>query len=76
MQQAAGPFCFVTTEHGDQPDMCNLTALPCVQRSLYLNELTNNFGNMKVEVPERVDGRTRDVGTVYDNLRKSSRNES
>ena len=58
---AAGSFCFVTTENGDQQDMCNLTTLPCVQRSLYLNEMTNNFGNRKFEVPEGVDGRTRDV---------------
>ena len=28
---AAGSFCFVTTEHGDQKDTCNLTTLPCVQ---------------------------------------------
>ena len=35
--------------------------MPCVQRSLYLNERTNNSGNMKIEVPEGVDGRTRDV---------------
>ena len=35
--------------------------MPCVQRSLYLNEVTNNFGSMKVEVPKGVDGRTRDM---------------
>ena len=29
---AAGSFCFVTTENGDQKDMCNSTTLPCVQR--------------------------------------------
>ena len=32
-----------------------------VQRLLYLSEMTDDFGNMKVEVPKRVDGRTRDV---------------
>ena len=33
----------------------------CVQRSLYLNELTNDFGSIKVEFPKGADGRTRDV---------------
>ena len=56
---AAGAFCFATTENGAQEDTCNLTTMPCVQRSLYLNERTNNFGNMKVDVPKGVDGRTR-----------------
>ena len=32
-----------------------------VQRSLYLNKMTNNFSNIQVEVPKGVDGRTRDV---------------
>ena len=58
---AAGSFCFVTTENGDQQDICNLTTMPCVQRSLYLNEFTDDIGNIKFEVPEGVDGRTRDV---------------
>ena len=35
--------------------------MPCVQRSLYLNEVTNNFASMKVEVPRGVDAETRDV---------------
>ena len=58
---AAGPFCFVTTENGDQQDICNLTTIPCVQRSLYLNEMIDDFGNVRVEVPKGVDCRTRDV---------------
>ena len=33
---AAGSFCFVTTENGRQQDIYNLTTMPCVQRSLYL----------------------------------------
>ena len=39
---AAGSFCFVTTENGEEQDVCNLTTMPCVQRSLCLdeNELT------------------------------------
>ena len=44
---AAGSFCFVTTENADQEDICNLTTMPCAQRSLYLNEMTNNSGNIK-----------------------------
>ena len=46
---------------GDQSDICSLTTMPCVQRSLYLNEVTDDFGNIKVGVPKGVDGRTRDV---------------
>ena len=58
---AAGSFCFVTTENGDQQDICNLITVPCVQRSLYLNEVTNDSGSPKVEVPRGVDGRTTDI---------------
>ena len=53
---AAGSFCFVTTEEGDQEDVCNLIPMPCVQRSLHLDGVTNDFSNMKVEVPKEVDG--------------------
>ena len=35
--------------------------MPCVQRSMYLNEVTNNFGSMTVEVQKGVAGRTRDM---------------
>ena len=35
--------------------------MPCVQRSLYPNVMSNNFSNIHVEVPEGVDVRTRDV---------------
>ena len=58
---AAGSFCFITTENRNQQNTCNLTTMPSVQRSLYLNEMTNNFSNIQVEVPKGVDGRTRDV---------------
>ena len=58
---AAGSFCVVTTENRDQQDTCNLITMPCVQRSLYLNEVTTDFGNIKVEVPKGVDGQTRDM---------------
>ena len=50
---AAGLFCFATTENGDQHDICNLVTVPCVQRSLYFDEVTDDFGNVKVEVPKR-----------------------
>ena len=58
---AARSFCFATTEKGEQQDICKLTTMPGVQRSLYLDEMTNNFSNIQVEVPKGVDGRTRDV---------------
>ena len=58
---AAGSFCLVTTENGRQQDIYNLTTMPCVQRSLYLNEMTDDFGHMQVEEPKGVDGRTRNV---------------
>ena len=58
---ATGPFCSVTTENGRQQDICKLITMPCVQRSLYLNEVTNDFGNVKVEVPKKVDSQTRDM---------------
>ena len=58
---AAGSFCFVTTENGRQQDIYNWTTMPCVQRSLHLNEMTNDFGNIQVEVPNGIDGRTRNV---------------
>ena len=31
--------------------------MPCVQRLLYLNEMTKDFGSKNVEVPKGVDGR-------------------
>ena len=35
--------------------------MPCVQQSLYLNEMTDDFGHIQVEVPKGVDGQTRDM---------------
>ena len=58
---AAGSFCFATTENRNQQDICILITMPCVQRILCLNEVTNDFGNRKVEVPRRVDGPTRNM---------------
>ena len=58
---AAGSYCFVTTENGEQQDVCNLTTMPCVQRSLCLDEVTNDSGSTQVEVPKGVGRQTRDV---------------
>ena len=35
--------------------------MPCVQRSSYLDEMTNILVNIQVKVPKGVDGRTGDV---------------
>ena len=61
MQQQLDHFVFSMSENGDQQDICNLITMPCVQQSLYLNGATNDFDNMKVEVPKRVDGQTKDM---------------
>ena len=58
---AAGSFCFVTTENGEQQDVYNLTTIPCVQRSLCLDELTNLSRSTQVEVPKGVDSQTKDM---------------
>ena len=47
------------TEDGEQQDFCNLITMPGVQRSLYLNEMTNDIASMKAEVHDGVDGETR-----------------
>ena len=58
---AAGSFCSSITEDGEQQDVCNLITMPSVQRSLYLNEATNDNEIIKTEVPDGVDGQTRDM---------------
>ena len=50
---AAGLFCFVTTENGEQQDVCNLTAMPCVQRSLCLDEVTDDSSSAQVGLPKK-----------------------
>ena len=57
---AAGSFCFPMTVHGEQQDICNVITMPCAERSLYLNDLTNDFDNMIVEV-QGAGGQTRDM---------------
>ena len=58
---AAGSFCSVTNENGDQQDICKLITMPCVPRSLYLDKVTNKTSSMNVEVLQGVDGQTRDM---------------
>ena len=36
---AAGSFCFVTTKEGEKQDICQLVTVPCVKRSLSLDEV-------------------------------------
>ena len=58
---AGRSICFVTTENGEQQDICNLTSMPCVQRSLCLDEVTDDSSSTQVEVPKGVDSQTRDT---------------
>ena len=51
---AARSFCFVTTEKGEQQDVCNLvTTMPCVQRSSCLDVVINDSSSTQVEVPKK-----------------------
>ena len=58
---AAGSFCFVTAENGEQQDHYNLTTRPCVQRSVCLNEVINDSRSAQVKFPKRVNSQTRDL---------------
>ena len=74
---AAGSFCCETTENWDQQDIRNLTTMPFVQRFLFLVKATNDSGNIKVEVPKGVGGRTRDMLERYmATWGKNSKNKS
>ena len=55
---AAGFFFFCDHENGNQQDTCNLTTMPCIQRSLYLNEVINDSDSTQVEVPKGVESQT------------------
>ena len=50
-ETAAGSFCFVTTANGEQQDINNLTTIPSVQRSLCLEEVTDDSSSTRVELP-------------------------
>ena len=56
---AARSFCFVTTENGEQQDICNLTTMPCVQRSLCLVVAINDDRNTQLNFPKGVHSQTR-----------------
>ena len=58
---AAGSFCFVTTANGEKQDVVNLTTIPSVQRSLCLEEVTDDSSSTRVELPNGVDKQTRDM---------------
>ena len=58
---AVGSFCFVITENGEQQDVCNLTTMPSVQRSLCLDGAAIDSGSIQSEAPEGVDSQTRDM---------------
>ena len=57
----AGSFCFVTTEKGEQLDVCNLVTMPCVQRSLCLDVLINDWSRTQDRVRKGVNSQTRDM---------------
>ena len=57
----AGSFCFVTTENGEQHDIYNLTFIPRVQRPLCLEEVTDDSGSTRDELPNGVDNQTRNM---------------
>ena len=61
MQQQPDHFALRLLKTGEQQDICNLITVPCVQRSLYLNEVTNGYEIIKTKVPYGVDGQTRDM---------------
>ena len=50
-ETAAGSFCFVTTANGEQQDIYNLTTIASVQRSLCLEEVTDDSSSTRVELP-------------------------
>ena len=58
---APGSFCCVTTENGEQQDIYNLTTIPDVQRSLFLDEVIDDSSSTQVEFPKGVDSQTRDM---------------
>ena len=49
---------FVTTANGEQQDVCNFTTISSVQRSLCLEEVTDDSSSTRVELPNGVDNQT------------------
>ena len=59
---AAGSFCSVTLEEEEEKqDICQLVTLPCVKRSLSLDEVLNDYSQKQVSVPSEVNSQTRDM---------------
>ena len=58
---AARSFSFATTGGGEQQDIRKLVTMPCVQRSLCLDEVINDHRNSQVNVPSEVNSQTRDM---------------
>ena len=58
---AAGSFCFVTTEEREKQDICQLVTMPCVKRSLSLDEVSNDYSSIQVSLPSEVNSKTRDM---------------
>ena len=50
---------FVTKENGEQQDLNNLTTMPCVQRSLCLDEEIDDSSSAQVQFPKGVRGQMR-----------------
>ena len=75
---AAGSFCFVTTENGEQQDLYNLTTIPCVQRSLCFDEVIDDSSSAQVEFPKGVDSQTRETcwNTVWPPVEKPQEQEA
>ena len=67
---AAGSFCFVTTENGEQQDIYNLTTGPGVQRSLCLNEVIDDSSSTQVEFPTGVGSQTTYWNAVWPPVEK------
>ena len=51
----------MTTENGEERDIYNMTTIPSVQRSLCLEEVTDEFSRTRVELPNGVENQTRDL---------------
>ena len=54
-----------STANGEQQDICNLTSIPSMQRSLCLEEVIDDSNSTRVELPNGVGNRTRDMLERY-----------
>ena len=74
---AAGSFCFVTTDNGEQQDISNVTTKKRVCSDLLcLDELTNDSSSTQVEFSQRSrHSNQRHAGTLYGHLWRSSKSK-